>query len=81
MIGETSNCATAYHNKIAGTEEQRKKYQNYVNLLSIINGKSISKFTNKLIRGFIQECVSNNTVNRKIPGVHIGGLTGKPKQE
>ena len=78
MIGETSNCATAYHNKIAGTEEQRKKYQNYVNLLSIINGKSISKFTNKLIRGFIQECVSNNTVNRKIPGVHIGGLTGKP---
>ena len=42
MIGETSNCATAYHNKIAGTEAQKKKYQDYVNLLSIINGKSIN---------------------------------------
>lgn len=42
-IGECSNCATYYHNKIAKDEENHKKYQDYINLLSIITGKSINK--------------------------------------
>lgn len=41
LIGETSNCATAYHNKIPRTLEQRDKYREYVELLSVINGKAI----------------------------------------
>lgn len=41
LIGETSNCATAYHNKCARTQEQQDKYNKYVGLLSVINGKAI----------------------------------------
>ena len=41
LIGETSNCATAYHNKCPQTEEQKAKYDKYVGLLSVINGKAI----------------------------------------
>lgn len=41
LIGETSNCATAYHNKMPKTKEQRGIYNNYVDLLSVINGKAI----------------------------------------
>lgn len=41
LIGETSNCATAYHNKTAKSNEQKKIYGEYVDLLSIINGKNI----------------------------------------
>lgn len=41
LIGETSNCATTYHNKIAKTEDQQRKYDEYVDLLSVINGKAI----------------------------------------
>lgn len=41
LIGETSNCATAYHNKSPRTEEQKEKYNKYISLLSIINGKVI----------------------------------------
>ena len=41
LIGETSNCATAYHNKSPRTDEQREKYNKYISLLSIINGKVI----------------------------------------
>lgn len=40
LIGETSNCATGYLNKVAKNEEQKKKYEKYVDLLSIINRKS-----------------------------------------
>lgn len=40
-IGECSNCATYYHNKIAKDDDNHKKYQNYISLLSIITGKSI----------------------------------------
>ena len=43
LIGETSNCATGYLNKVAKNEEQKKKYEEYVDLLSIINGKAINK--------------------------------------
>ena len=41
LIGETSNCATTYHNKKARSEEQQKEYEGYVDLLSVINGKAI----------------------------------------
>ena len=41
LIGETSNCATAYHNKMPKTQEQRQVYESYIDLLSIINGKAI----------------------------------------
>lgn len=41
LIGETSNCATAYHNKTPKTAEQKEKYESYIDLLSIINGKAI----------------------------------------
>ena len=40
LIGETSNCATGYLNKVPKNEEQKKKYEGYVDLLSIINRKS-----------------------------------------
>lgn len=40
-IGEISNYASSYHNKAAKTSEQKKRYENYVNLLSIVNGKAM----------------------------------------
>lgn len=43
MIGEISNYATAYHNKTPQTSEQRKKYNEYVSLLSVCNGKEIDR--------------------------------------
>ncbi len=41
LIGETSNCATTYHNKMPKTPEQKQKYESYIDLLSVINGKAI----------------------------------------
>lgn len=41
LIGETSNCATTYHNKRPSSQDQKEKYERYVGLLSIINGKAI----------------------------------------
>lgn len=41
IIGETSNCATAYHNKLPKFSQQKEMYEKYVGLLSIINGKAI----------------------------------------
>ena len=41
LVGESSNCATCYHNKSPRTDEQRKKYLEYINILSIVNGKAI----------------------------------------
>ena len=41
LIGETSNCATTYHNKRPDSPDQKEKYEKYVGLLSIINGKAI----------------------------------------
>ena len=40
-IGEISNFASSYHNKCPRTEEQRQRYENYVDLLSVVNGKAI----------------------------------------
>lgn len=42
-IGETSNYSTVYHNKMPQTEKQKKKYESYIDLLSIINGKAINE--------------------------------------
>ena len=37
-IGEISNYASAYHNKKPKTDEQKKRYEGFVDLLSVING-------------------------------------------
>lgn len=41
LIGEYSNYASVYHNKIPKTSEQADKYENYINVISTIVGKSI----------------------------------------
>lgn len=41
LIGETSNCATTYHNKTPKSDEQKRKYESFIDLLSVINGKAI----------------------------------------
>lgn len=41
LVGESSNCATCYHNKSPQTEKQKNKYLEYINILSIVNGKAI----------------------------------------
>jgi len=41
LVGESSNCATCYHNKSPKSDEQRQKYLGYINILSIVNGKAI----------------------------------------
>ena len=43
MIGEISNYATCYHNKCPKTKEQKDKYDDYINLLSVCNGVEICK--------------------------------------
>lgn len=41
MVGEFSNYATCYHNKVARTEEEKKVYEDRIDLLSVLTGKSI----------------------------------------
>lgn len=41
MIGEYSNYASAYHNKCPRTQEQKEKYEKYIDIISVITGKSI----------------------------------------
>jgi len=41
LIGETSNCATTYHNKMPQLMKQKLTYDKYIDLLSVINGKAI----------------------------------------
>jgi hypothetical protein len=41
LVGEISNYATCYHNKSPQTDKQREKYLEWINILSICNGKSI----------------------------------------
>lgn len=41
LVGESSNCATCYHNKSPQSERQKNKYLEYINILTIINGKAI----------------------------------------
>ena len=43
MIGEYSNYASAYHNRLPTTQEQKDKYAKYVDIISVITGKSIDK--------------------------------------
>lgn len=41
LIGEDSNAATCYHNKRASTDAQKKKYESYIDVLSIVNSFAI----------------------------------------
>ena len=41
LIGEYSNYACAYHNKCPKTIEQKQKYGRYIDVISVISGKSI----------------------------------------
>ena len=41
LVGESSNCATCYHNKSPQTEKQKNKYLEYIDILTIVNGKAI----------------------------------------
>lgn len=41
MIGEYSNYASVYHNKVPKTEEQRRKYEKYIDIIAVSVGKSI----------------------------------------
>lgn len=41
MIGEFSNYASAYLNRMPRDEEVKQKYDDYINIISVINGKSI----------------------------------------
>jgi len=41
LIGEASNAATTYHSIKAKTPEQAKRYQDYIDTLSVVTGKSI----------------------------------------
>lgn len=41
LIGECSNAATCYHNRKAQTDEQKLKYESYVDILSIVNSFAI----------------------------------------
>lgn len=41
LIGEYSNYATAYLNRCASTPEQKEKYRKYVDIISVLTGKSI----------------------------------------
>lgn len=43
MIGEISNMASTYHNKVPLSEKTKQEYETYVDLLSIINGKQIDR--------------------------------------
>lgn len=40
-IGEYSNVASSYHNKCPRSQEQRDKYEKYIDLVSILNAKEI----------------------------------------
>lgn len=41
MIGEISNMASVYHNRVARTEETKQLYEGYIDLLSVANGKAV----------------------------------------
>ncbi len=41
LVGESSNCASCYHNKSPQSDKQKQKYLGYINILSIVNGKAI----------------------------------------
>lgn len=45
LIGETSNCASSYHNRCPRSEEVKKKYEGYIDMLAVVNGKAIECVT------------------------------------
>lgn len=44
LIGEYSNYATAYRNRCAKTEDQKRKYEKYIDIISVLTGKSINSW-------------------------------------
>lgn len=65
FIGEFSNYATAYHNRRPKTDEAAEKYRDYIDIISVLTGKSIDKQHCR----FTWEHVSNNSVNQHMLGV------------
>lgn len=61
LIGEYSNYATAYLNRCPGTEEQKEKYRTYVDIISVLTGKSIK------IGGLRQQCRTENSEYQGTP--------------
>ncbi len=43
LIGEYSNYSSAYHNKMPKTDEQKKRYDEFISIIGILTGKSIDK--------------------------------------
>lgn len=43
LIGECSNAGSSFHNRCPKDPAVKKKYESYVDLLSIINGKAIER--------------------------------------
>jgi len=41
LVGEASNAASCFHAKVPKTQEQKKKYDSYIDILSVVTGKSI----------------------------------------
>ena len=41
LIGESANCATTYQNKQPQTIRQKKVYEKYIDILSVVSGKAI----------------------------------------
>lgn len=50
MIGEFSNYASAYLNRMPRDEEVKQKYDDYINIISVINGKSIDWMCSRAVQ-------------------------------
>lgn len=59
-IGEISNCASSYSNKLAKDEKTKKKYEDNTCLLSVINGKEID-YVKTGIRWNVPSQISRNS--------------------
>lgn len=56
MIGEYSNYSTAYHNKKPSSEKVRKRYESYVDIISVLTGKSIDRLVTPFSNGRLKAC-------------------------
>ena len=75
LIGEYSNYATAYRNRCGKTPEQQQKYANYIDIISVLVGKSIKS----VARG--GDAMWTKSVNLYMRGVLLPmavKLTGNP---
>ena len=66
MIGEFSNYASVYLNRLPQREEQKKRYEDFGSVISVIVGKSMSAS-----RGVRWQRLMENPVNRHMPGVAL----------